>query len=93
MLLKLGCLKIQSSRDILALSGANGEAQRPPDGVWAQHTYFRVELLVPTWQEYGWTQVIHWTVKSLQFGKERLGAFGVTLPSGKALAIFFQLRL
>lgn len=41
---------IQSSRYTWAPSGVNGEAQWPPDGIWSQHTYFRVELLVRTWQ-------------------------------------------
>lgn len=41
---------IQLWWDFWALSRVNEEAWRPPEGIWSQHTYFMVELLVHTWQ-------------------------------------------
>lgn len=91
-LLKLNCLKIWYP----VISGLLGFVQSELRGMKTSRWHLIPAYLWSYWfilgrvgLDSGYTQ----NCQSLQFGKVKLGALGVTLTSGKSSALWFQLRL
>lgn len=91
-LLKLNCLKIWYP----VISGLLGFVQSELRGMKTSRWHLIPAYLWGYWfilgrvgLDSGYTQ----NCQSLQFGKVKLGALGVTLTSGKSSALWFQLRL